>query len=125
MMFYGVMNNEPLMVIIDKPLFPLFSFVYVKHHLSLFSNFFKQIMKFDTSLLGISSLLLLLTNAVLASTSSSDETTFELVENFRESKNIMFGCMYGGSSHVIWVLSILEELSHRGHSTFFLTRVIG
>ncbi|KAI8646822.1 hypothetical protein BD408DRAFT_336454 [Parasitella parasitica] len=31
--------------------------------------------------------------------------------------------MIGGSSHIVWVLSILEELtSSRGHNTFFITR---
>jgi hypothetical protein len=107
-------------------------YLYLKHgffsrkfYLFLFLLFFTQkTMKLNTSLLGISSsVLLLLTSAVVGSTPSSDESIFELVQNFRESKNIMFSCMYGGSSHVVWVLSILEELSNRGHSTFFITRV--
>lgn len=49
--------------------------------------------------------------------------TFEISPNFRSAKNVMFSCMYGGSSHVSWVMTILEELSLRGHSAFYLTRV--
>lgn len=29
--------------------------------------------------------------------------------------------MIGDSSHVVWVLEILEDLSTRGHSTFYIT----
>lgn len=62
-------------------------------------------------------------NATVGNVGREDVTTVELVDSFRTSKNIMFSCMYGGSSHVIWVLTILEELSHRGHSTFYQTKV--
>ncbi|KAG2213470.1 hypothetical protein INT47_009144 [Mucor saturninus] len=48
-------------------------------------------------------------------------STFEISPNFRSPKNILFSCMYGGSSHVSWVISILDELSLRGHTTFYLT----
>jgi mevalonate pyrophosphate decarboxylase len=51
------------------------------------------------------------------------QAIFELVENFREPKNIMFSAMMGGSSHVVWVLSILQELTERGHDVTFYTRV--
>lgn len=54
---------------------------------------------------------------------SNKASTFEIVQDFRTPKNIMFSCMYGGSSHMSWVLSILHELSNRGHSLHFLTRV--
>lgn len=55
---------------------------------------------------------------------TSTATTFEIIENYRERKNIMFSAMFGGSSHIVWVLEILEQLSSRGHSTFYVTRVI-
>lgn len=49
--------------------------------------------------------------------------TFDMVQNFREPKKILFSCMVGGSSHVHWVLSILDELDSRGHNTSFITKV--
>lgn len=64
-------------------------------------------------------------NAEINDVSHEDVTSsFQVADNFRTSKNIMFSCMYGGSSHVNWVLTILEELSSRGHSTFFQTKVM-
>ncbi|KAI9467873.1 MAG: hypothetical protein EXX96DRAFT_502396 [Benjaminiella poitrasii] len=45
----------------------------------------------------------------------------ELVESFREPKNIMFSSNFGGSSHVTWVLSIMDELYNRGHNITFVT----
>jgi hypothetical protein len=47
-----------------------------------------------------------------------------LQQSFREPKNILFSCPAGGSSHVVWVLQILEELSARGHNVTFVTKVI-
>lgn len=46
-----------------------------------------------------------------------------LSPDFRSPKRIMFSSFYGGSSHVAWVVEILDELSRRGHSTFFVTNV--
>lgn len=62
-------------------------------------------------------------NAEINAAGHEDVTTYQVTDNFRTSKNILFSCMYGGSSHVNWVLTILEELSNRGHSTFFQTKV--
>jgi hypothetical protein len=79
-------------------------------------------------LLGITSFF-----ALASSVLGSDEqrrqqepqtSTFEIVENYSDPRNILFGAMHGGSSHINWVLEILEELSSRGHSTFYITRVI-
>lgn len=61
-------------------------------------------------------------NAEINAAGHEDVTTYQVTDNFRTSKNILFSCMYGGSSHVNWVLTILEELSNRGHSTFFQTK---
>lgn len=46
-----------------------------------------------------------------------------LIENYNEPKHIMFMTTFGGSSHVSWVLSILDELSKRGHKITYVTRV--
>lgn len=51
------------------------------------------------------------------------QETFDLIANFREPKNILFACNIGGSSHIVWVLEILEELAARGHHVSFYTRV--
>ncbi|KAG1052599.1 hypothetical protein G6F43_005272 [Rhizopus delemar] len=45
-----------------------------------------------------------------------------LIENYNEPKHIMFMTTFGGSSHVSWVLSILDELSKRGHKITYVTR---
>ncbi|KAI9274176.1 hypothetical protein BY458DRAFT_569913 [Sporodiniella umbellata] len=45
-----------------------------------------------------------------------------LLDNYSESKHIMFMSTFGGSSHVSWVLSILDELSKRGHRITYVTR---
>ncbi|KAL9536714.1 hypothetical protein MBANPS3_012426 [Mucor bainieri] len=45
----------------------------------------------------------------------------DLIETFREPKNILFSSSFGGSSHVNWVLTILDELSQRGHNITFVT----
>jgi hypothetical protein len=50
-------------------------------------------------------------------------STLELKESFREPKNILFGSVGGGSSHINWVLNILEELANRGHNITFVTHV--
>ncbi|KAI9244530.1 hypothetical protein EDC94DRAFT_653910 [Helicostylum pulchrum] len=57
----------------------------------------------------------------LASTAIASSSTFSISPDFRAPKNVMFNCLYGGSSHVHWVIEILDELSRRGHTTFFLT----
>lgn len=49
--------------------------------------------------------------------------SFELGESFRQPKNILFGSVGGGSSHINWVLSILDELANRGHNITFVTHV--
>ena len=38
-------------------------------------------------------------------------------------KNIAFGALVGGSSHIVWALSIGEELAMRGHNFTFVTVV--
>lgn len=50
-------------------------------------------------------------------------TTFDMVQDFRVPKNVLFSCLVGGSSHVHWVLSILNELESRGHNTTYITKV--
>ncbi|KAI7905328.1 uncharacterized protein BX663DRAFT_469250 [Cokeromyces recurvatus] len=52
---------------------------------------------------------------------NTHEIQDELVENFREPKNIMFASSFGGSSHATWVLSILDELYHRGHNITYVS----
>ncbi|KAG1448890.1 hypothetical protein G6F56_008814 [Rhizopus delemar] len=47
------------------------------------------------------------------------ESTFDLTPDYHVPKTIMFSCSIGGSSHVQWVLSILEELTSRGHRAIF------
>ncbi|CAO3629165.1 unnamed protein product [Mucor fragilis] len=46
---------------------------------------------------------------------------FELGESFRQPKNILFGSVGGGSTHINWVLSILDALADRGHNVTFVT----
>lgn len=53
---------------------------------------------------------------------NTDQVT-EALQSFRQPKNIAFNVFGGGSSHANWVLSIVEELSMRGHSTLFVTKV--
>lgn len=53
-----------------------------------------------------------------------ESTTFDMPQGFRETKKVLFSAMVGGSSHVHWVVSILDELSSRGHNTSFITKVI-
>lgn len=38
-------------------------------------------------------------------------------------KNIIFGALVPGSSHVTWVLRFLDELAERGHNVTFVTVV--
>ncbi|GAA5811398.1 hypothetical protein MFLAVUS_004833 [Mucor flavus] len=57
----------------------------------------------------------------LATTAIASSSTFSIFPDFRVPKNVMFNCLYGGSSHVSWVIDILDELSRRGHTTFYLT----
>lgn len=57
-------------------------------------------------------------------TTLSLSNAFELKDTFREPKNILFGNVGGGSSHINWVISILEELANRGHNITFVTHVI-
>ncbi|KAI9008820.1 hypothetical protein CLU79DRAFT_800131 [Phycomyces nitens] len=46
----------------------------------------------------------------------------ELVQDFRVPKNIAFSCFSGGSSHVNWVMLIMDELAERGHNSIYITR---
>lgn len=46
-----------------------------------------------------------------------------LLENYEQPKNIMFASMFGGASHVTWMLDILDELYKRGHNITFVTKV--
>ncbi|KAI9244531.1 hypothetical protein EDC94DRAFT_629544 [Helicostylum pulchrum] len=57
-----------------------------------------------------------------AATAVASSSTFVISPDFRTPKNIMFSCLYGGSSHISWVIEILDELSRRGHTTSFLTK---
>ncbi|KAG1153237.1 hypothetical protein G6F46_006623 [Rhizopus delemar] len=64
----------------------------------------------------------LLTAASYINLGSAQENVLDLVQTFREPKNILFSVNMGGSSHIVWVLSILEELAARGHHVKFFTR---
>ncbi|KAG1278110.1 hypothetical protein G6F66_012138 [Rhizopus arrhizus] len=64
----------------------------------------------------------LLTAASYINLGSAQENILDLVQTFREPKNILFSVSMGGSSHSVWVLSILEELAARGHHAKFFTR---
>jgi hypothetical protein len=55
---------------------------------------------------------------------AAGENSFQLALDYHVPKNIAFSCHFGGSSHIVWVLSILEELAARGHHTTFYTRVM-
>lgn len=55
---------------------------------------------------------------------SANIDTLEMIQTFREPKNIAFGALMGGASHINWVLSILDELTTRNHTAYFITRVI-
>ncbi|KAI8377906.1 uncharacterized protein BYT42DRAFT_572128 [Radiomyces spectabilis] len=46
---------------------------------------------------------------------------FDLVPDFRTPKNFAFVATTGGSSHVNWVLSIMNDLGNRGHNVTFFT----
>ncbi|KAG0865802.1 hypothetical protein G6F16_009949 [Rhizopus arrhizus] len=58
----------------------------------------------------------------ISSGTAAGENTFQLALDYHVPKNIVFSAAQGGSSHVVWVLSILEELAARGHHTTFYTR---
>ena len=60
----------------------------------------------------------------ISSGTAAGENTFQLALDYHVPKNIVFSAAQGGSSHVVWVLSILEELAARGHHTTFYTRVM-
>ncbi|KAF7727162.1 hypothetical protein EC973_007937 [Apophysomyces ossiformis] len=53
---------------------------------------------------------------------ASSARTEELTEDFHEPKNIVFAGLLGESSHVGWVLMIMDELAKRGHRITFLTK---
>lgn len=74
-------------------------------------------------LMKLSTLILALFTVASHLTVGSTQGTFDLIANFREPKNILFACNIGGSSHIVWVLEILEELAARGHHVSFYTRV--
>jgi len=92
--------------------------VYKKATCALISSFdpLKLAMKL------LLSLALLVSSCNLASCSPNQQVS-ESLQSFRQPKNIAFCVSGGGSSHIEWVLSIMEELSNRGHITTFLTRV--
>lgn len=50
-------------------------------------------------------------------------SAFEILQDFREPKKVLFASLMGGSSHMHWVISILNELDLRGHDTHFITMV--
>ncbi|KAG1139238.1 hypothetical protein G6F37_010086 [Rhizopus arrhizus] len=70
----------------------------------------------------ILSFTLLSVASYISSGMATGEDTFHLALDYHVPKNIVFSCYFGGSSHVVWVLSILEELAARGHHTTFYTR---
>ncbi|KAI9281900.1 hypothetical protein BY458DRAFT_468743 [Sporodiniella umbellata] len=73
-------------------------------------------MKFKS--LGIAATIVV-TSLAFWGSSDAQET---LITSYREPRHIVFMCMYGGSSNVNWVLSILDELSKRGHKITYITR---
>ncbi|EIE90235.1 hypothetical protein RO3G_14946 [Rhizopus delemar RA 99-880] len=68
------------------------------------------------------SVALLSVASYISSGMATGENSFQLALDYHVPKNIAFSCHFGGSSHVVWVLSILEELAARGHHTIFYTR---
>jgi hypothetical protein len=54
---------------------------------------------------------------------ATDDNLLTLIETYFEPKNIGFVAPMGGSSHITWVLTILDELCERGHNITFFTRV--
>ncbi|GAN01151.1 UDP-glucosyl transferase family protein [Mucor ambiguus] len=59
---------------------------------------------------------------LVASIPDQGEASNMALQTFRQPKKIAFSVFSGGSSHTNWVLSIIEELSKRGHTTTFLTK---
>ncbi|KAG0933917.1 hypothetical protein G6F32_010899 [Rhizopus arrhizus] len=68
------------------------------------------------------SFVLLSVASYISSGMTAGENSFQLALDDHVPKNIAFSCHLGGSSHIVWVLSILEELAARGHHTTFYTR---
>ncbi|KAG0826119.1 hypothetical protein G6F18_010110 [Rhizopus arrhizus] len=68
------------------------------------------------------SFVLLSVASYISSGMTAGENSFQLALDDHVPKNIAFSCHFGGSSHIVWVLSILEELAARGHHTTFYTR---
>ncbi|KAI8092895.1 uncharacterized protein BX664DRAFT_294266 [Halteromyces radiatus] len=60
--------------------------------------------------------------AFTSALSTKQQSLEELNPTFRTSKNILFACTVGGSTHANWVLAILNELETRGHNVTFATR---
>jgi hypothetical protein len=81
-------------------------------------------MRLLKGLLGILSLFVIASSVIGSEKEQQQQQAFELFENYGEPKNILFSALYGGSSHVNWVLNILQELSSRGHTASYITRVI-
>jgi hypothetical protein len=93
---------------------------YKRANLHLFFLFYSLNYNMKLSTLSFA----LLTAASYINLGSAQENVLDLVQTFREPKNILFSVNMGGSSHVLWVLSILEELAARGHHVKFFTRVM-
>ncbi|KAG0927358.1 hypothetical protein G6F30_012745 [Rhizopus arrhizus] len=70
----------------------------------------------------ILSFALLSVASYISSGMTAGENSFQLALDYHVPKSIVFSCHFGGSSHIVWVLSILEELAARGHHTTFYTR---
>ncbi|KAG1587657.1 hypothetical protein G6F48_005792 [Rhizopus delemar] len=65
---------------------------------------------------------LLSATSYISSGMTAGDNLFQLASDYHVPKNIAFSCHFGGSSHIVWVLSILDELAARGHHTTFYTR---
>lgn len=70
-------------------------------------------MKLPTLSLISCSLLLSIANA----------QTLEPTYSIDSHKNVAFFAVFGGSSHINWVLNIMDELGSRGHNATFITSV--
>ncbi|KAI9255986.1 hypothetical protein BY458DRAFT_519771 [Sporodiniella umbellata] len=66
--------------------------------------------------------LFLLSIAGYLSLPSAEAGNMQVETTFREPKNVMFGSPMGGSSHMVWVLTIMEEMAARGHKAYYVTK---
>lgn len=74
-------------------------------------------MKLLSAIVTISSSIFLLVDA------QSNNLPLESYFKNNSQKNVAFFAHFGGSSHMNWVLNVVDELGSRGHNAFFITTV--